>query len=140
MLDVQKIRHKAENMSRMKTFICAGTLSLLGAFPAWSLNSITDVFAGCAGRYSAEMEHAWLMGADTAAHFADQRLAFVGLVEATKSDGEGRAILHRRIEAKQAHARLLQIATFHEDKRSAQMARNTAMAHLSSCGKLLLGG
>ena len=72
MLDVQKIRHKAENMSRMKTFICAGTLSLLGVLPAWSLNSITDVFAGCAGRYSAEMEHAWLMGADTAAHFADQ--------------------------------------------------------------------
>lgn len=86
------------------------------------------------------MEHAWLIGSDRAADFAGQRLAFVGLVESTMAEGQGRKVLHRRIEAKHAHARLLQIATFHENAKNAQMARMTATAHLNSCGKLLLGG
>ena len=68
-------------------------------------------FATCAGRYSAMMEHAWLMQAPEAAEYARLRAAFLALVDAV-DDGPGGVTINRRVEAKAAQAELLRMATF----------------------------
>lgn len=127
-------------MSRMKTLLSAAILSLFSASLAMADLSLAQVFASCAGRYSAEMQHAWLFGATKASEYAERRDVFVSLAEASASDTEGSKLLNDRIEAKYAHAQLLTVAAFQNDRRRANAAMRLAADHIGACQQLLLRG
>lgn len=133
-------------MGAVKTLLCLCLAALWAAQPARALPAgpadRAVLFASCAGRYSAAMEHAWLMGKDDTAAQARRR-QFLDLIDALRPAAfdaglTGPALLDARITAKFAQARLLQLATFHTDaarKRRAQAASRRAMA---PCAALLL--
>lgn len=122
----------------MKIFLRATVALLLAANGSLAHDGLHHVFAGCVGRLSAEMEHAWLVGSAEADALADQRLVFLSLLEATTSPEHARTTLSYRIEVKMAHASLLTQATFHGDTPRARAADDMAFAHLSACRRLLL--
>ncbi len=95
-------------------------------------------FAGCAGRMSAEMEHAWLLSESGSETIMAQRETFASLVSAVMEPGEGRAILAHRIQTKHAHARLLQQAVFSQDETQAERAERIAVTFVSTCQSMLL--
>jgi len=95
------------------------------------------IFAECAGRHAAEVEHAYLLGREASLH-AEQRLTFASLVEATLPAGEGPQTLHHRIAAKMAQARLLTLADFAHDAERAEAARRASTGYITSCSRLLL--
>ena len=94
------------------------------------------LFAACAGRLSAEMEHLWLEGRDAAA-ITRQRAAMIDLVDAVRPPDSGPAILARRIEAKMAQAALLQRAAFSTDEAVARRARVLARGARRQCLALM---
>lgn len=112
-------------------------LALLGA-PCMAQTSLSQVFSECVGRFSAETEHAWLMGRDDAESFDAQRLTFLSLLDATLALDAAQQALSYRIEVKMAHASLLTLATFGRDTERAARARTLAAAHLFRCQRLLL--
>ncbi|MEM9349279.1 MAG: hypothetical protein AAGA47_03385 [Pseudomonadota bacterium] len=122
-------------MSRIKTLIAGLWLASAGA-PAVS-QDLHLIFAACAGRHSAEMEHAYLIGSDATRHEI-HRLTFASLVEATLPLGRGPETLNHRIAAKMAQARLLTLGAFAHDPVRAQAAREASVTHIQSCGRLLL--
>lgn len=95
-------------------------------------------FAGCAGRMSAEMEHAWLINDPQADTYKTQRLTFLSLLDATMPAGQERDVLAARIDAKMAHAALLTAATFGTAPDRAARARKRATWHVSMCRDMLL--
>ncbi|WP_238365830.1 hypothetical protein [Mesobacterium pallidum] len=117
-------------------------LAVSGLGSALRAEDLTISFATCTGRFSAAMEHGWLMGA-ASDRLEAERAAMIHLLEAVTPAGlapeAGHALLHRRIEAKFAHARLLQRGTFSTDPAEARRALRLAEIHLSSCRSLLLG-
>ena len=126
----------------MKTFLCMVGFAICAGGQAAALSQsdrLDRVFAGCAGRFSAEMEHAWLMGDSESDALQAQRSAFVSLLEAATPEGQERSILSYRIDTKLAHASLLTLATFTDDEQQAQTARSLAQQHLAQCRTLLLG-
>lgn len=126
-------------MSRNTTLGAAATALFLSWGSAHSHDGITFAFAECAGRFSAEMEHAWLMNDPAADHFAANRASFVDLATASMGPDQGRAVLSHRIDVKLAHAALLQQATFGTSRARAQSAKNMAARQLTACKSLLLG-
>jgi hypothetical protein len=90
--------------------------------------------AVCLGRFSAQIEHAHLMGTEVADatarhnHFSELYDALGGTTQ----------LLSLRIAQKTHHARLLQIATFNQDPRRRQMAARQAQMQISSCEQLAL--
>ena len=92
------------------------------------------VFAQCAGRYSAEMEHAWLLGRP-GRQAQDGRQQMVALIDAVAphSGLSGPEILGLRIDSKMAHAALLTRATFGRDAQ----ARRMAQRFVAGCHALL---
>jgi len=125
-------------VSRIKTITLAGILSALLASPVLATQNLAQTFAGCVGRMSAELEHAWLIGTASADRIEGQRLTFLSLLDATLPPGMEGDALNRRIEAKLAHASLLTIATFSDHKARAAQARLRANWHLSQCNEMLL--
>ena len=103
-------------MGSLKTYALACTIAFAAA-PALSTGNLHHLFAGCAGRFSAEMEHAWLMGNVEADLFEDRRRTFLSLMEAVMPANSAREVLRYRIENKMAHASLLTISTFGSDRR-----------------------
>ncbi|MEO1704120.1 MAG: hypothetical protein AAFR53_08325 [Pseudomonadota bacterium] len=122
-------------MDALRTLI----LALVCALPlkATAAEPLHMVFAGCLGRYSAEVEHHWLQNED-ATEAADHRLTFQSLYEATVPRDAARDALHHRIAAKMAQAALLTTASFHHDPDRASTARSIATAQISSCRRMLL--
>ncbi|TCK99245.1 hypothetical protein BXY66_3746 [Shimia isoporae] len=96
-------------------------------------------FAGCTGRFSAEMEHSWLVADDRAEAFQSERQTFVSILEAAMNTNH-RAVLGHRIQTKHAHASLLAIASFSDDATRARTARLLANDYLEGCRSLILGG
>ncbi|WP_419409892.1 hypothetical protein [Primorskyibacter sp. 2E107] len=99
-------------------------------------------FASCLGRYSATMEHEWLLGRDGADALA-RRQMFEALLEAVAPDAKqaglsSAQVLHIRIEAKFAQARLLSLASFATDRRQARHAQASAQRLMTSCRMLVL--
>ena len=125
-------------MSRIKAILLAGTAAALSATSTLAAADLAQTFAGCAGRMSAEMEHAWLINDPAAPDYEGQRLTFLALLDATMPRGQERTVLHHRIEAKLAHASLLTIATFSDRADRADRARTRAKWHLSACTEMLL--
>ena len=132
-------RRNAEKMSRKRTIAVATVAFLANLQPAFAQDDVAYTFAECAGRFSAEMEHAWLMNDPRADAFQEDRASFVVLTTASMAPDQGRSVLGHRIEVKLAHAALLQQATFATSDAHANAARATAQRHLASCRSLLLG-
>lgn len=103
-------------------------------------NALVNSFANCAGRYSAEMEHAWLMSDPKAEDFEHRRKGFVSLLEATTTSENAEQVLSHRINSKHAHAALLYSASFDPDAARSEAARGAATRLLEQCNFLLLGG
>lgn len=106
--------------------------------PAVAAGGLPHEFADCAGRYSAMLEHAWLMS-EPAADYERTRDAFVALLEAVDAAPTA-TVLGRRIEAKAAQAELLRAATFGSDADQAEWARRRYEILLGLCRRLLLDG
>ena len=96
-------------------------------------------FASCAGRYSAMMEHAWLIESPSAGDYERMRETFITLLEAIDG-GPGKVRLHRRVYAKFAQASLLHLATFSLEPEIAERAEEQVESHLAFCRGLVLGG
>ena len=139
-LDGRNFGRNAEIVSGIKTILGAVALVVISGPPLQARGALADMFAQCAGRYSAEMEHAWLMGGSDAEVLGAQRGRFVTLLDATVAPTEAGTALSVRIEAKLAHASLLTLATFNTDTRRADVARATAHRHLQTCAGMLLEG
>ncbi|NNE53027.1 MAG: hypothetical protein HKN30_11580 [Sulfitobacter sp.] len=127
-------------MSSTKTILVAAMLCTTFTPPADAQENLSQTFATCAGRFSAEREHAWLVGPSQAAPFEKMRQTFLSLIEASAPQAARPEALHQRILSKHAHAHLLSQATFQADPSRAQMARRIAAAHLATCRSYLLGG
>lgn len=132
-------------MGRAKTYLASLFLLAIAAFPLRAVTfdaaELARNFASCLGRYSATMEHEWLLGRDGAQASAARR-QFEALLEAVAPDARmaglgGAQFLHIRIEAKQAQAQLLTYASFGLDPRRARLARANAERLLDGCRMLV---
>ncbi|MFY0632305.1 MAG: hypothetical protein JXQ91_00710 [Vannielia sp.] len=124
-------------MSSLKTTTRAGLLLLL-ALPARA-EPLEMQFAACTGRFSALMEHQWLLPDPAVEQTTRRRAAMISLLEAVMPPDTGREVLARRIEAKYAQAVLLTRATFNDDPDDARWAATRAEAAIASCAALLTG-
>ncbi len=105
-----------------------------------SQSSATALFATCTGRYSAVMEHAWLMGRHDPDAIAS-RADFEDLLMATApfdAGFDGYAVLHTRIYSKHALARVLQQADLAPDERTQRRAKAQIAVALRPCRSLTL--
>ena len=127
-------------MSALRTIGFGLALMILTVGGSQALDDLTRDFAYCAGRYSAEMEHAWLMS-DTASDVPEaKRAAFVELLEAVAPEGSGSSVLHYRISAKAAQSALLARSSFAGDADIAENAREQAASLVRACDRFLLQG
>lgn len=105
--------------------------------PALDMQDRLQLFATCAGRLSALMEHQWLFDGPESERTQMQRAAMLDLVAAIMPPGSGRQVLHTRIVAKQAQGALLTRATFNSDPADAAWAADRAAHQITQCTSLL---
>ena len=98
-----------------------------------------QIFATCTGRYSAIMEHEWLMGRD-GTQARESRALFLSLLESVRDDAPlpGHRLLDLRLTAKHAFAALLRAADLGTDPVRARRARAVAHNQMGLCRALLL--
>lgn len=137
-LDRLTHRRHAGRMGSLKTFLLVSAMALNGPMTAFANTGLTDTFATCVGRFSAQVEHEWLMHSDAAEITEQRRNAMASLLRAVMPIDDARAVLARRIEAKFAHAALLQRAVFRGETEDADWARAHAAALLDDCMSYLL--
>lgn len=126
-------------MGRLVTGLM-GALAMAGGGAQAALDDdLTKTFAYCAGRLSAEVEHAWLTGGEDADRLEDRRDETLALLAAVAGEVDSGRVLDLRIRAKQAHARLLLDASFHTDPEIASRARRLAATRIRACSSILLG-
>ncbi len=99
---------------------------------------LVSAFATCAGRFSAELEHAWLVHDARSDEIEHRRTQFVELLDAMVPRDMRRRALHLRIDAKVAHAGLLTQATFSDDADQSRWAMRRAQAEIEYCTGFLL--
>ena len=92
----------------------------------------------CVGRFSALLEHQWLIGGADANATATARQTMLNLLD-TAPMSDPVAQLARRIEAKQLLARVLQRADLATASREKFMARARADHEIGECTALILG-
>jgi len=127
-------------MSIMKTFALAALCSISLTHSAIASSNLYMVFGGCVGRFSAELEHAWLVGDPASQDIEATRATFISLLEATMPPDSGRYVLTHRLDHKIAQASLLTIATFSRDTDRARAALLSAKTYRRACERLLLDG
>ncbi|MEP3637930.1 MAG: hypothetical protein ABJN14_11785 [Paracoccaceae bacterium] len=98
-----------------------------------------SLFAQCAGRFSAEMEFAWLIGDQDSEIPKQLRSHFIDMIDAILAPGDGPNVLARRIEAKVAHTALLSRAQFSENPTEIRIAAQTAEHDVAFCRAMLTG-
>lgn len=126
-------------MSSLKTFFAV--LCMVVTLPAAvRADHPTEIrlFAECAGRLSASVEHAWLVGTDNAALRA-QKDGFADLLDALVGPDDSVRVMDWRVRAKMDHKRLLALSVFATEPRLARLALMRAQAHQNRCGAVLLG-
>ena len=113
----------------LETFLAALAVGLVAHSPA-TADPLLREFSVCAGRYSALVEHQWLMDGPASEASAGKRDSLLALIEAVEGPGQHEAALSWRINAKVAQKALLQRAYFGRDavakKRSAQLLQACA--------------
>ena len=125
-------------MGGLKRLVFVAVALTAFAMPAVADNALFRVFAECAGRFSAEREHAWLVGDPIAEQYNDQRRVFLSLLDAALPRDRARDALAHRIEVKMAHASLLRHATFSQHPGQVASARHLADSFRKTCQHLLL--
>jgi hypothetical protein len=134
-------------MSALRT-ISVALAATLAASPGGALplspSERAFAFAACAGRYSAEVEHHWLLHPASSPTAETRREAFLALLDAVAPDAidDGvppHLLMATRIEEKAAQAALLQRAAFHLDPLAAEAALAAAERRIATCGAWLLG-
>lgn len=96
--------------------------------------------AGCTGRFSAELEHAWLMQDRQREELEQQRENFIAILDAITPAASARTLLAHRVDAKQAQSVLLKLGEFATDPNQATWARQQARHYREQCASLLLDG
>lgn len=104
------------------------------------VGSLVATFATCTGRFSAELEHAWLMQDARTDEIAHRRTQFIDLLDAAVPTEGRRHALHLRIDAKIAHAQLLTAAVFSRDPDRSEWAAQRARSEIDYCTGFLLEG
>ena len=122
-------------MSSFKTTLML--LTLLSGGPAAAI-SLPHVFADCTGRYSAELEHAWLAQSADPEILESRRARFEDLLESVSSSATRKTLLDQRIRAKAAHTRILGIAFLAGNADRARWARRRAAVEIGYCESFLL--
>ena len=101
-------------------------------------DALVSAFAACAGRFSAELEHAWLVHDERTDEIEHRRTQFIELLSAIVPSDLRRHALHLRIDAKLAHAGLLSQGTFSTDADRSQWAIRRAKSEIDYCTGFLL--
>jgi hypothetical protein len=113
----------------LETFLAALAVGFVTGSPATADRLLRD-FAVCTGRYSALVEHQWLVDGPASDASAGTRDSLWALVKAVAGPGEAATAMTWRIEAKVAQKALLDRAYFAKDqvaeKRSAQLLQGCA--------------
>ena len=112
------------------------------AMPASSVD-LAQAFAACVGRYSASLEHSWLVGL-SGDEARTRRETFRTLLEAVEPDARAAGmrpsdLLGYRINAKMAQAQLLSAAQYSDDPRRKRIAIARARSQMRACELLLIG-
>jgi hypothetical protein len=116
----------------LETFLAALVLGLLSGGPG-AADALLRDFSVCAGRYSALVEHQWLVDGPASEQAAEQRDAMLELVGAVMPVGMATTAMGWRIEAKAAQGALLSRAYFAQDALAA--ARSAQL--LQACADLI---
>lgn len=117
-----------------------GTALLIQPAPSAALSDDpVRLFATCAGRMSAVMEHQWLTDGPASELSRTLRDGHLALLEASMTADQAAKALNWRVEAKAAQAALLSLAAFGPDPTARQRAYARAQALVADCSALLLG-
>lgn len=95
-------------------------------------------FATCTGRFSAEVEHSWLMAAGEAERKEVLYGNMSALLSAVTGPEDEQRAMAIRIDAKAAHARLLLQSAFGWDADQRRVAERRADELLATCSALIL--
>jgi hypothetical protein len=116
----------------LETFLTAMAVGFAGCGPALADPLLRD-FAICAGRFSALVEHQWMVDGPASDASAGTRDDLLDLVEALEGPGMTERVMGWRIEAKVAQKALLTQAHFAGDA----AARTRADDLLQACAALV---
>ena len=116
----------------LETFLTAMAVGFAGGGPA-SADPLLREFAVCAGRFSALVEHQWLVDGPASDASAGMRDSLLELVEAVEGPGMAATVMGWRIEAKVAQKALLQRAYLAKDA----VAERRAAELLQACAALI---
>ena len=131
-------------MGSLKTFLIASVLAVTSS-PSLVQARMFDrgdpvvLFATCAGRLSALMEHQWMFDGPGSEDTAVKRAHMIDMLDAVRAPDQGHKVLALRIEAKMAQAALLTRATFNDDPDDKTRAMRLATQRVSECTGVLLG-
>ncbi|MFD1344528.1 hypothetical protein [Litorisediminicola beolgyonensis] len=117
--------------------LLAGPCAAVADGPDTRADRQAYIFADCAGRLRAHLEHGWLDGTHDAGTEA-QGLAFDDVLDALPHAVPGPLLLDHRLRAKAHQAHLLQLAAFHLDPERRRLARVHADRLRAGCTGLLL--
>lgn len=116
----------------LETFLTAVAVGFAGCGPA-SADPLLREFAVCAGRYSALVEHQWLVDGPASEVSAATRDSLLDLAEAVEGPGMATTVMGWRIEAKVAQKALLTQAHFARDA----VAETRSRELLQACAALV---
>jgi len=126
-------------MVRMRSLLCL--LLMLGQPSLAQVNTAEGqlrMFANCAGRLTAQLEHQWLLQSENADQIERQRTEIVMILQSMVTRDRGRDVLSWRTEARAAQRALLNRASFAADKSDASWAADKAESYLLECTGFLL--
>jgi hypothetical protein len=116
----------------LETFLTAMAVGFAGCGPA-SADPLLREFAVCAGRFSALVEHQWMVDGPASDASAGTRDNLLALVAAVEEPGMAAKVMGWRIEAKVAQKALLTQAHFAKDA----LAERRASELLQACAALV---
>ncbi|WP_167647249.1 hypothetical protein [Mameliella alba] len=133
-------------MNGLRTYLAALLLAFGSALHAANTASPSEealTLAACQARYTAVLEHAWLMHGDTEAA-AMRRDLFAAMLAAALHDAPDqnqikRQLISFRIAQKHAASGLLDTARFGTDPRRSRIALGVISQQLSACDRLVIG-
>ena len=120
--------------------LIAGLIALAQTMPAAAQTLSADplyLFATCTGRFSALIEHQWLVSDPASDQTARLRSAMIDLVEAASPAGPAPQVMQWRLEAKVATAGLLQRAHFGPTPQQKALANRQIAALIGTCRSYL---
>ena len=125
-------------MSAVRTILVL-IFCLTATGPASARQDLLYTFATCAGRYSALMEHQWLMSDPAADRTEAERAQMISILDSVMTPETAAETLNIRIDAKLALATLLSRAAFNRDTRDSVWAMQRAETLMGACRALMLG-